>query len=147
MPRKRPSGTPSAASSSSKPPERLTVFLDESLDSDSIAEALAAAGAVVERLTRHLPKGAADSTWLALAGAKGWVVLTRDKRIRYRRLERLALRAAAVRAFVFTGGNVTLSETARILAQALPAIASICAKEAGPFIYHVGLGGTPRRVN
>jgi predicted nuclease of predicted toxin-antitoxin system len=147
VPTKKPSGTPSAASSSSKPPERLTVFLDESLDSDSIAEALSAAGAVVERLTKHLPKGADDSTWLAFAGTKGWVVLTRDKRIRYRRLERLALQAARVRAFVFTGGNVTLSETARILAQALPAIEAICAREAGPFIYHIGQSGMPRRVD
>jgi hypothetical protein len=94
-----------------------------------------------------LPKGADDSTWLALAGAKGWVVITRDKRIRYRRLERLALQAAAVRAFVFTGGNITLSDTARILAEALPAIESICAREAGPFIYHLGLAGRPRRVD
>lgn len=147
MPTKKPSGTPSAASSSSKPPERLTVFLDESLDSDSIAEALSAAGAVVERLTRHLPKGTNDTTWLALAGAKGWVVLTRDKRIRYRRLERVALQAAAVRAFVFTGGNVTLSDTARILANAFPAIEAICAREAGPFIYHLGVGGRPRRMD
>jgi hypothetical protein len=147
VPTKKPSGTPSAASSSSRPPERLKLFLDESLDSDSIAKALSAAGAVVERLTQHLPKGVDDSSWLSLAGAKGWVVLTRDKRIRYRRLERLALHAAAVRAFVFTGGNVTLAETARILAQALPAIEAICAREAGPFIYHIGQGGKPRRVD
>jgi predicted nuclease of predicted toxin-antitoxin system len=91
----------------SRRPEPLVLFLDESLDSDSIAQALSDAGAKVERLTNHLPRGTTDEEWLALAGRNGWVVLTRDKRIRYRRLERLALEAAKVRAFVFTGGNVS----------------------------------------
>ncbi len=147
MPTKKPSGTPSAASSLSRPPEPLTLFLDESLDSESIALALAAAGASVERLTRHFPKGTDDRTWLSLAGSKAWVVLTRDKRIRYRRLERLALQAAQVRAFVFIGGNVTLSETASILAGAVPRIRRICTQEPGPFIFHIGVAGKPRRMD
>jgi len=138
---------PSAASSRSKPPEPLTLFLDESLDSESIVQALAAAGATVERLTRHFPKGTDDRTWLTLAGSRGWVVLTRDKRIRYRRLERLALQAARVRTFVFTGGNVTLSETAEILASAAEEIRDICNREPGPFLYHIGRGGKPRRMD
>jgi hypothetical protein len=95
----------------------------------------------------HFPKGTDDSVWLSLAGSKGWVVLTRDKRIRYRRLERLALQVAGVRAFVFTGGNVTLADTAAILVGALPAVREICAREPGPFIYHVGRAGKPRRMD
>jgi hypothetical protein len=147
VPTKKPSGMPSAASSRSKPPEPLTVFLDESLDSDSIAQALAAAGAIVERLTKHFPKGTDDAAWLSLAGSKGWVVLTRDKRIRYRRLERLALHASGVKAFVFTGGNVSLSDTAGILAAALPSIEQACKAQPGPFIYHIGRAGKPRRMS
>lgn len=146
MPTKKPSGTPFAANSSSKPPEALTLFLDESLDSDSTAQALAAAGATVERLTKHFPKGTDDRTWLSFAGSKGWIVLTRDKRIRYRRLERLALQAARVRAFVFTGGNVTLTATAAILAGAIDEIRAICDREPGPFVYHIGRAGKPRRM-
>lgn len=145
MPRKKRSGTPSAASSPSRLPEPLTVFLDESLDSESIAQALAEAGATVERLTRHFPKGTPDEVWLALAGRKRWVVLTRDKRIRYRPLERLALQAADVRAFVFTGGNVTLKDTAEILVRALPKIRNL-SSQAGPFIYHIGRSARPVRV-
>jgi hypothetical protein len=147
VPTKKPSGTPSAASSTARPPEPLIVFLDESLDSESIAQALSIAGATVERLTRHFAKGTDDGAWLSLAGSNGWIVLTRDKRIRYRRLERLALQAAGVRAFVFTGGNVTLADTAAILAGALPAIRQICDREKGPFIYHLGRAGKPRRMD
>lgn len=132
---------------SSKPPEDLTLFLDESLDSDSIARALADAGARVERLTRHLPKGTDDRTWLRFAGERNWVVLTRDKRIRYRQLERLSLHAAGVRAFVFTAGNATIAETGEILASAYPQILQICIRERGPFIYHVGRVGKPRRMD
>jgi hypothetical protein len=79
-------------------------------------------------------------------GNRGWAVLTRDKRIRYRRLEKFALQAAGVRAFVFTGGNVTLADTATALASAIPAIAEISIREAGPCIYHIGRTGKPRRM-
>jgi len=147
VPTSRPSGTRSAASSTSKPPEPLVFFVDESLDSLTVVEALRAAGATVERLTEHFPKGTADETWLAHAGSKRWVVFTRDKRIRYRQLERLALKEARVRAFVFTGGNVTVKDTAAILLSALRRIETICRADAGPFIYHIGRTGKPIRMD
>jgi len=145
VPTKKPSRTPSAASSGAKPPEPLTLFLDESLDRDSIAQALADAGARVERLTKHFPKGTPDNVWLAFIGSKAWVVLTRDKRIRYRPLERLALQAANVRAFVFTGGNMTVKDTGDVLARAIAAIRRLC-RQPGPFIFHIGRAGKPTRV-
>lgn len=146
MPTKKPSGTQSAASSRSKPPDSVTLFLDESLDSDSLSAALSAAGAKVQRLSAHLPKGTDDRTWLEFAGSQDWVVLTRDKRIRYRQLERMALQAARVRAFVFTGGNVTLSDTARILVDSLSSIQAICDESPGPFVFHIGRTGRPKRM-
>ncbi|OFZ89700.1 MAG: hypothetical protein A2V78_08355 [Betaproteobacteria bacterium RBG_16_64_18] len=109
--------------------------------------ALQEAGAAVERLTQHFPKGTPDEVWLTEAGRKAWVVLTRDKRIRYRYLERLALKTARVRAFVFTGGNVTGSETGAILAGALSRIGRICRTDPGPFIYHIGRAGKPVRMD
>ena len=139
-------GTRSVASSTSKPPEPLTFFLDESLDTGSIATALREAGATVERLTDHFPKGTPDEEWLAVAGRKRWVVLTRDKRIRYRQLERRALQAAGVRAFVFTGGNVTVKDTGAILAGALGRLEKVARNDPGPFVYHVGRAGKAVRM-
>ena len=147
MQARKQSGTRSAASSTSKPREPLVLFVDESLDSLTVVEALRAAGANVKRLTDHFPKGTPDETWLAYAGDRSWVVLTRDKRIRYRQLERLALTEAKARAFVFTGGNVTGKDTAAILVHALPRITTICQTDKGPFIYHIGRGGKPIRMN
>jgi len=145
QPKKR-SGTPSAASSTSKPLEPVTFFLDESLDSLSVVTALRDAGATVQRLTDIFPKGTPDEDWLAKAGESGWVVLTRDKRIRYRQLERLALQAAKVRAFVFTGGNVTGKDTGAILARALRRVEKVARSQSGPFIYSISRSGALTRV-
>ena len=145
QPRKR-SGTPFAANSISKPREPVTFFLDESLDSLSVVTALREAGATVQRLTDIFPKGTPDEFWLAKAGENGWVVLTRDKRIRYRQLERLALRAAKVRAFVFTGGNVTGKDTGAILARVLSRLEKLARSDSGPFIYTISRGGVFTRV-
>lgn len=131
----------------SKPPESPALFLDESLDSDTVASALVSAGAQVERATRNFPKGTPDEIWLEAAGKHQWIVLTRDKRIRYRQLERKSLEDAGVRAFVFIGGNVTIKDTAGILVTALPRILNISAGNLGPFIYHIGLSGKPVRMN
>jgi len=144
---KKRSGTRSAAKSTSKPLEPVTFFVDESLDSLSVVSALRDAGATVQRLTDRFPKGTPDEVWLAEAGRNGWVVLTRDKRIRYRQLERLALQAAKVRAFVFTGGNVTGEETGAILAGSLERITKIARVDSGPFIYHIGRSGRPIRMD
>jgi len=148
VPKNRQSGTPSAASSTStsKRPEALVFFVDESLDNLVVVDALRNAGVDVRRLTQKFERGTDDQVWLQHAGAKGWIVLTRDKRIRYRQLELGALQAARVRAFVFTGGNVTMQETANILTRALPKIGRICAAQPGPFIYHIGSGAKPMRM-
>lgn len=130
----------------SKLPEPLVFFVDESLDNQIVVDALCKAGANVKRLTEIFPRGTDDQVWLQHAGQQSWIVFTRDKRIRYRQLELSALQVARVRAFVFTGGNVTMKETADILSRALPKIRRICASEAGPFIYHIGSGAKPIRM-
>lgn len=147
MPTRKRSGTRSAASSTKRQPEPLVYFLDESLDGPTVATALREAGAAVERATEHFSRGTADEVWLAEAGRHRWVVLTRDKRIRYRQLERLALYEARVRAFVFTGGNVTLRDTASILVGALKHMTRIARADPGPFIYHLGRTGRPVRMS
>jgi hypothetical protein len=107
---------------------------------------LRAAGAQVRRATEHFPRGTEDEIWLREVGKNNWIVLTRDKRIRYRQLERIALQQAGVRAFVFTGGNVTIATTAQILVSALPAFSRVCRAHSGSFVYHIGRSGKPQRM-
>ena len=131
---------------SSRRRESPPVFLDESIDAESVATALHDAGATVERARQHFAPGTPDEEWLAAVGKRGWIVFTRDKRIRYRALELESLLEARVRAFVFIGGNVTSADTAAALAKALPKIKRIVASETPPFVYNVGRSGGVTRI-
>jgi len=78
----------------------------------------------------------ADVAWLELCGRRGWVVLAKDKRIRYRPAEIDAIRRFGVRAFVLTSGNLTSAQQVeRFLANG-ERIARACAED-GPFLYAV----------
>jgi hypothetical protein len=56
----------------------------------------------------------ADVDWLELAGARGWVVLMKDERIRYRPAERQALVSHKVMAFCLTSGNLRARQMAEL---------------------------------
>src|SRR2546426_8606266 len=132
----------SAASSGPKPLEPPTLFLDRSLGKKIVAEALRAVGATVKVHDDHFAPDAADEIWLSAVGGKGWIVLTKDERIRFRTIEREALMNAKVRAFVLTAGNMDGATMAQVLVKALPKITKICAKHVPPFIATVSKTGS-----
>ena len=78
-----------------------------------------------------------DEEWLTRAGQEGWVVLTKDKLIRKRPIEREALVAAHVRAFVFTGGNMSGVEMAESIVAAIPRMLRVIAATEPPFIARI----------
>lgn len=51
----------------------------------------------------EVPRGALDDEWLPIIGRLGLVVITRDRRIRYRTAEKRAWLDHRVRGFVLTG--------------------------------------------
>lgn len=51
----------------------------------------------------QVPRGAVDDTWLPMIGQLGLVVITRDRKIRYRTAEKRAWVDHEVRGFVLTG--------------------------------------------
>lgn len=89
---------PSAASS--PPREPPTFFVERSLGKGILVAALRARGLNVVVHDEILPQDALDPVWLRLAGREGWIVLTKDGRIRYREIERTALIESRVRAFI-----------------------------------------------
>jgi len=131
----------SARSSTSTPPPSIVFFIDRSLGRYDVAEALRAQAMAVEVHDDHLPQDAADEIWLALAGRNDWVVLTKDKRIRFRPLERQSLLDAGLRAFVFTGASATGHQTAAAFVSALPAMLRLAGSKRGPWIATVSRGG------
>jgi PIN domain-containing protein len=77
-----------------------------------------------------VPEGANDSHWLPVVGKAGLVVLTRDKRIRRRPLERQALLANGVRAcFQTTAGQLSLFEQLQLWLRHWSDIESLVEKE------------------
>lgn len=91
-----------------------------------------------------IPRGTADEEWLPIVGGNGWIVLMRDKRIRYRRPERDRLMAHAVKAFCLTGsGNHSRWDMLRLLVRHWDRIEDT-AQLPGPFIYGVSSGGLRR---
>lgn len=126
----------------SKPLENLTFFIDRALGKNKIASALREAGETVIVHDDVFKPDAQDVEWLPFVGEEGWIVLTKDAKIRYRTLEREALINSGARAFVFVSGNVPAIETAQILVKALPAMKEFIIKHRAPFIAKVFRNGS-----
>src|ERR1700677_740633 len=124
----------SAASWPSRLPKPPVFFLDRSLERHRVSAALRATGTTVQVHDDLFPQDAADEVWLRAAGENGWVVLTKDKNIRYRTREMDALVTHRVRAFVLTAKALNADEMAGIFVRALPRIASILVTHKGPFM-------------
>jgi hypothetical protein len=82
-------------------------------------------------------QGTPDAEWLPSVGAQGWIVFTRDLRLRYRPAEKEALIAAGVRAFGFTSGNMGGGEVAEAIVRALPKIRSLLAAHKNAFVARI----------
>jgi PIN like domain len=136
--RRRKSKKPSAGSAHSlspSPPEHFVLYLDENLcNTRAILDTLTKLGIRFERHVDHFPRGTLDKTWLPLVGAKGWILLTTDKRIRYNLLEKRALEIHAVREFVFTSGNMSGQDMAAALELALNKMQNLCRRIPPPFV-------------
>jgi len=112
-----------------------------------LLDAMHTAGASVRRVGVDVPYGSPDQVWLSAAGAQGWIVLTRDQRIRRRPLELAALRAAGVAAFAFTVGEATAQDTAAAIVPQLVKFANMATSEPRPFLYTFGRSGRLSRAN
>lgn len=123
------------------------LFLDRSLGRVHVPATLRAAGVRLHTLAdvygSPADEAVADVDWLEMAGRRGWPVLMKDARIRYRDVERRALLTHGVRAFCLTNGNLRAQEMARQVLDALPAIEQAC-RAAGPFLFAVSRSGLRR---
>ncbi len=99
-----------------------------------IGELLRASGPIVHLHDDHFPQDTEDVEWLTEVGKRNWLVLTKDKWIRRRQLERDALLAAKLRVFCFMSGNVPFREMAEIISKALPSILKLAETTKPPFI-------------
>jgi len=132
-----PSKKPFAA----KPPDETVFFIDRSLGVDPIRTELIKVGLAVEIHDDHFARDEEDRVWLRVVGERGWIVLTKDQKLRYRRLEMAALRASRARVFVLTAGNLRGAEIAAVFLAALPRIRRLLRSRPGPFVARVSQSG------
>ena len=117
-----------------RPPEQIIYFIDRCLGR-GVASALAQAGVDVRYHDDCFPEDAKDAEWLPEVGAKGWIVITKDKNIRRTPIELEATIAAKLRLFVLAGaGNKTGTQTAELILEQRSRIERTARKTPAPFI-------------
>lgn len=123
-------------------PDPLTFFIDECLGRKAVPMALRHQGHNVVLLSELFSADDDDTVWLAslYENRKRWIVLTKDKKIRKRSLERLAFISAGVRVFALVSGDLTGENQALAFILALKKIARF-ARLPGPFIALVTASG------
>jgi hypothetical protein len=80
----------------------LVYFTDRDLGLQ-FPKILSDAGLTVKRHRDHFPPDAADEEWLAFVGARGWVALTHNSRIRHTPNEKQSVISYNVRLLVIIG--------------------------------------------
>jgi hypothetical protein len=122
--------------------ETITFFLDRSLESKIILEELRKAGVNIEPHAMHFAPDAPDVEWLEEVGAKGWVVLMKDKNIKYNYIERKMLLSSNVKAFLFVPGNLKAVEMVAIIIKALSKIVHFVKQYDPPFLARIERDGS-----
>jgi predicted nuclease of predicted toxin-antitoxin system len=138
---KKKSKKPSASSNAAQP-DSVTLFIDRCAWSRPLGEALDQLDAPYIAHHQRFAPNAPDEEWLEAAGREGWVVLTRDKRIRWRPAELEAFRDHKVIVFVLVSGNVSAAETASLISGLYPKILRFAAVAKPPAMYRVTRSGT-----
>lgn len=129
------------------PPEPLTFFIDECLGGKALSDALCAAGHVVVLHRDYFPAGADDVVWLTALHERraDWIVLTKDKQIRKRPLEKQALMAAGLRVFALTAADLGTDAQVDAFLKGLRRIGRI-SRLPGPYIARVTASGDVKIV-
>ena len=134
----------------SHPAELPDLFLDRSLGSIHVPNALRAAGlrltTLAERYGSEHAQFVRDTEWLDGAGRRGEAVLMKDSRIYVNPLERAVVHQAGVRCFCLSKKNLKSEQMARWFLKNLVRMASACSDPA-PFMYVVYENGIRRVEN
>lgn len=94
----------------------------------------------------RFPPDAPDQVWLSEVSRRGWVVLTKDKRIRYRAPELAAVSATKARVFTLTAGSIQAQEMADIFIHAMPKVRAFVESRRPPYIVTITRSGLLSKV-
>jgi hypothetical protein len=123
--------------SSQTPPE---FFIDRSLGRHLLPDALRASGFVVHTMWDIYGPGAeqriADVQWIAEGAAKGWILLSKDEKMRYRTIERTAIEETNARVFLLTNQQLPGQEQVGWFLNNMQRVVRL-SRKLGPRIYGV----------
>jgi hypothetical protein len=139
---------PSAARSR-RLPEPFEFFIDRSLGQYTVAQALRARclpREVVHVHDEHFPDATRDEDWLPQVGRRGWVVLTKDARIRSNDLERGAVLSSGVALFELARGDLTGEQMGELLCGALDRVRTVLRRYRVPIVASVSLRAVTVRI-
>jgi len=111
------------------------------LESKTVIEALVDAGLELQLHRDLFAPDCPDVEWLPEVARNRWVLLTKDKGIRRRPIERQALLIPGARSFILTAGEMTGQEIAETFIRHLNRIQRIAKNEKPPFIATVTRDG------
>jgi hypothetical protein len=127
-------------SGSPKPPSTLVFFVERSLG-NTVGLLLRAAGWNVVLHRERFAHDAPDTEWLKVAGKEQWVVLNKDKAIRYNPLELRAFKDGLLRGVFLARGNLRSDEMAAAFLSALTHILRAISVEKAPYIVKINRQG------
>jgi hypothetical protein len=78
-----------------------------------------------------------DDAWLAIVGARNWVVLSHDQKWHAELVNREAIKQHGVGCFYLWGGQATTWEKLRCFMRAYPKMESLAGTTAKPYIFKV----------
>lgn len=136
----------SGQKASSSPPSPEVIFVDRSLGSQKVPAGLRALGILVEVHDDHFPRDEDDTVWLQACGSNGWIVLTKDERIRRDPAEVRAIIASGAHAIFIGRQDVTAEEMLQDLTLALPRMMKRLAGAQKPTYLLVHKGGRIDRL-
>lgn len=119
-------------------------FIDRSLGQYTVAQALRACclpDESVEVHDDHFSPATHDDEWLPDVGRRGWVVLTKDDRIRSNDLERSAVLTSEVALFALPGGDLTGPRMGELLCAALKCMRTVLRRYPAPIVATVSMRG------
>jgi len=119
----------------------MRLFFDENLGIQ-LSNGLREFGEDTCHLLDCFSAGTFDEVWLQTIGERGWLLLTCDKRIRRRPLEKEALKKYKVGAFFLLGKKMNRWDYIKQVVRAWDKIKDIAEREKPPFVYQVNRHGT-----
>jgi hypothetical protein len=95
----------------------------------------------VEVHEAHFAPDCPDIEWMQIAAERGWLILTKDRRVRHRPIELEVIRSSGAAAFILTAGDVSGADQAASFVYAAPRILKLAASRTRPLIVSISRNG------